>query len=319
MSTDTKASFDKVNYSLRPSKSIERALAFDGLKRLQNAMDTLDQVYLGFGSVWFSDFQIAHRTLGIKDMVSMESNDIGYARAKFNLPYRTVRILNKKSNDALPELFLDKSICDRPWIIWLDYDCAFNSDIVDDIRSVVENAPPNSILLITFDASDDRKSYALPKDRKAILERLFSKSLPELTRDDVDQGLPETIARLTTELMISAAVESGRPGGFIPAFNMIYQDTATMVTIGGVLPRPGASSSARAAISSPGWPATPEMRIVAPHLTVREAAVLQSQLPRSKKLTRAAVRKLGFDLQEDQLSSFERYYLYYPSFAQVSY
>jgi hypothetical protein len=319
MEAGKKASFDKVNYSLRPSKTIERALAFDGLKKLQFAMDTSNQVYVGFGSIWFSDFHIAHRTLGISDMVSMESDSIGFARAKFNLPYRTVRIVNQLSSDALPELYNDPLIKDRPWIIWLDYDSPLETVIVEDVRSVVENAPANSILLITFDASEDRREYGAPKDRKVILEKLFSTSLPDIKREDVDELFPETVARLSTELMIAAAVDCGRPGGFIPAFSMIYQDTATMVTIGGVLPKPGAAATARAVINDAGWPGNPAMRIVAPHLTVRESAVLQSQLPRTRRLTRAAIRRLGFDLQEDQLAAFERYYLYYPSFAQVSY
>jgi hypothetical protein len=63
-----------------------------------------------------------------------------------------------------------------------------------------------------------------------------------------------------------------------------------------------------------GEPAKP---ITAPHLTIREATVLQSQLPRVDHLTRELVRGLGFDLEVGQIEAFETYYRQYPAFAQI--
>lgn len=311
-------SFDKINYSLRPSKTIERALAFEGTQQLRTAMNLIDPVYIGFGSIWFTDFQIAHKLLGIRDLISIEGDAIGYARACFNAPYKTVRVRNQLSSDALPDLYADGSINSRPWIVWLDYDDILTQIAVDDIRSVIENAPTNSLLLVTLDVSED--DYGKPKDRRELLKSLLGTVVDdELEREDFDERLPETIGSLLTGFMTSAAVASGRPGGFVPAFDMVYRDTATMLTVGGVLPTVGTVPAVREVVGSPAWPGIVRQRILAPHLTVKEAATLQAELPSARRLTRAKVRRLGFDLADEQLAAFERYYRYFPSFAQVSF
>lgn len=75
------ASFDSVNYSLRPSKSVQRGLVFEGLRAVSNSVDLRNAVYIGFGSIWFTDFVMAHKVLNIDDMVSIEANEIGFRRA----------------------------------------------------------------------------------------------------------------------------------------------------------------------------------------------------------------------------------------------
>lgn len=311
-------SFDKVNYSLRPSKTIERALTFEGIQQLRSAMHLVDPVYVGFGSIWFTDFQIAHKILGVRDLVSIEQDSIGYARAVFNAPYKTVRVRNQISSDALADLYRDTSFNSRPWVIWLDYDDILAQIAIDDIRSVIENAPTNSLLLVTLDVSEH--DYGKPKDRKDFVKSLIGSALTdELEREDFDERLPETLGLLLSGFMTSTAVAAGRPGGFVPAFNMVYRDTATMLTVGGVLPTIGTVPAVREVIGNRAWPGIVRQRILAPHLTVKEAATLQAELPSSRQLTRSKVRRLGFDLADEQLAAFERYYRYFPSFAQVSF
>ena len=92
------ASFTTVNYSLRPSKSIQRSLVFEAVQILQGTLDLNEMVYIGFGSIWFTDFQMAHKLLNVTDMVSIEADAIGYSRAVFNQPYRTVCVRNGSSS-----------------------------------------------------------------------------------------------------------------------------------------------------------------------------------------------------------------------------
>ena len=54
-------SFNIVNYSLRPSKSIQRQIIFDGVRTLQLNWAHDQAVYIGLGSVWFTDFIMAHK------------------------------------------------------------------------------------------------------------------------------------------------------------------------------------------------------------------------------------------------------------------
>lgn len=98
----------------------------------------------------------------------------------------------------------------------------------------------------------------------------------------------------------------------------MYKDSATMVTVGGILPAKAARTITNNVVAGE-WEALIDEVIEAPHLTHREMVVLQAQLPNKKRLTRKLVQKLGFDLQDGQIESFEKYYRYYPSFAQVSY
>ena len=129
--------------------------------------------------------------------------------------------------------------------------------------------------------------------------------------------MQETLAKLAIDFMKSIAAESARAGGFVPGFRMIYKDTAAMVTVGGLLPTPKNVSKAEEIVKNPKWRCWPGTPIVAPHLTIREALILRSQLPASDSLSRSLVQELGFDLEEEQIKVFEKYYREYPAFAQI--
>ncbi len=311
-------SFNVVNYSLRPNKAIQRSLVFEGVKILQAHLNLEEMVYIGLGSIWFTDFQLAHKFLHVKDMISFESNEIGFRRAKFNQPFKTITIKNGLSHDILPELFTDNLLSKRPWLIWLDYDDALEEAKVDDIRQVIEKAPSDSILLVTLPAVG--RAFGKPANRPDRIRKILGNVVPnDLTRDACkDEALSETLLNLIADYMSSVAATAARPGGFIRAFRLAYRDGTPMITVGGILPSKGAIGASKVTVSSPNWPAITDYPIVTPPLTLKEAAVLQSQLPATRRLTRRAIQRLGFDLEEDQLRSFERFYRYYPIFAQIS-
>ena len=310
-------SFDLVNYSLRPSKSIQRQIVFSGVRELQSNLDLERMIYLGFGSIWFTDFLMAHRLLGVDDMVSVESNEIGYVRAVFNAPYATVRVKQGNSGVILPTLYEDEIIRQRPWLIWFDYDYEFNESVRDDVRSLVENAPANSIAIFTFNGKEGK--YGTAQERPVRLRELFGAVVPDdLSKASCkDEQMQETLANLALDYMRAVAADLSRPGGFIPAVRVIYKDSAPMVTVGGVLPAKGAVRTALDVVGRQAWPCFPAKPIVAPHLTMREAALLQSQLPKTAKLSRETVRSLGFDLDDTQIETFQLYYKQYPAFAQI--
>jgi hypothetical protein len=310
------ASFNLVNYSLRPNKGIQRSLVFEGVRILQTQLDLENLLYVGFGSIWFTDFMMAHKLLQVRDMISIEATEIGFQRAKFNQPYKTVVVKEGLSYDVLPNLFKASELSVRPWLVWLDYDKGLDESKTDDLRLVIENAPPNSILITTFPCTGLGK----PGNRPERIQKLLGSIVPDdLSKEScADEKLPETLLTLTSDFMVSVASSASRPGGFIPAFRLSYQDGTPMITIGGVLPTKGAVAAAKSAILSKDWPGISLDPIVTPPLTLKEAAMLQAQLPSSHPLTRRAVQALGFDLEDQQIRSFERYYQYYPIFAQIS-
>jgi Putative O-methyltransferase len=311
------ASFDVVNYSLRPSKNIQRQIIFDGVRLLQLYIDFDRLMYIGFGSIWFTDFVMAHKLLYIDDMISIESDPTGYRRAVFNSPYATVKVHEGYSTHVLQQLYNQDVIAQRSWMIWLDYDHEFTETISDDIRSVIAKAPKNSVFLITFDGKEAKYGHA--HDRVGRLRQLFGDVIPDELDSSRCKGalMQQTLADSAINFMTSIAGNLARPGGFVPAFRVMYKDSAPMVTVGGLLPANDEARSAAVTEIGGDWPCHPEKPIVAPNLTIREAALLQSQLPRSEPLSREAVRSLGFDLEDEQIEAFVKYYRQYPAFAQI--
>jgi hypothetical protein len=187
----------------------------------------------------------------------------------------------------------------------------------DDVRSLIENAPENSIVLVTFNAKDWK--YGRPADRPARLKALLGSVVPDDLSQEVckEDRIPAVLANLSLDFMQSLAADLARPGGFVPAFRMVYKDSAPMVTVGGVLPAKGAARVASDVVNDASWLGRPMKRITAPHLTMREAATLQAKLPSAAKISRAVVQELGFDLEDEQIEAFETYYREYPAFAQI--
>lgn len=311
------SSFNVVNYSVRPNKCIQRSLVFEGYKAIRDRLN-LDRInYVGLGSIWFSDFLIAHKMLHIDEMVSIESDDIGYLRAEFNKPFKSVKVVNEISTDALRSLCEDDKFNACPWLVWLDYDGAFDETVADDIRLVTESAPVNTALVVTFNA--EHRKYGRPKQRAKRLKNLFGEIVPDsLSQQDCEgEKLSNLLADLVIDSMKSAAASVRRPGGFFPCFRIIYRDGAEMVTVGGILPSTGSLSTIRETVRGKSWPSLPTEAVTIPPLTIREISVLQAQLPRRTKLTRASIKRLGFDLEENQVKAYEKFYKYYPTYAQV--
>lgn len=313
-------SFDAVNYSLRPNKTIQRAIVFDGLRSLSDKLNWSNATYIGFGSIWFTDFVMAHKRLGIDRMISIESDEIGFRRAEYNRPFRTVTVMNGLSYEIIPEFYDDPVMMSQPWIIWLDYDSVLSDDATQELRGVVERAPPNSALMVTVNASG-KKYGADPAQKRERLRVLLGDVVPDaLTRDQLREpdAFALTMADLLQQFLQATAENCARQGGFVPAFRAAYRDKASMVTVGGILPAVENRDHVSALVAEERWEGFSELAIVAPHLTLKELAVLQAQMPRAELMDRTIVQELGFDLGNDQIEIFRRYYRHYPAFAQLS-
>lgn len=311
------ASFDTVNYSLRPSKSIQRQIVFHGIRTLLDTLNLQDPVYIGLGSIWFTDFVMAHKLLDIEDMISIESHPIGYRRALFNKPYATVSVRHGVSSAVLPHLYCDKSINCRPWVIWLDYDYEISPDVVAEVKTVIENAPKDTVFLITFNGNEEK--YGPIVGRPDLLRDIYDDIVPDdlSMADCKEPNMQEHLATFTSTIMQSIAAEMARDGGFVSAFRLIYEDTTPMVTVGGFLPNEANRELVKTTLQSPDWRCLVAKRIRAPHLSIREATALQSKLPAPQGISRTDVQSLGFDLEHEQVEAFVKYYREYPSFAQI--
>jgi hypothetical protein len=313
------SSTNVVNFSLRQNKSIERGIVFDCLGDITRLLQLSHLVYVGLGSVWFSDFVLAHRLLGIDTMISIESDEVIYKRAAFNKLYRTLEVIKGSSADVIPRLVERDDLVGRPWIAWLDFDDDIDRDKLDELVELIRILPSDSILLTTFSAYAAK--YGRNENRPEYLKLLFRDAAPEgISSLDTrkQEELTGILAESTERYLTSSAIQSGRPGSFIPTIRLMYRDSAPMATVGGVLPRPENEESVRQLVNDVHWPGRSAKLIQVPHLTAREVLALQSGLPSGLPITRDDVRQLGFDLQEDQLDSYVEHYIRYPQFSQVA-
>lgn len=241
-------SYELVDYRFRPAKAVERKMMCEALRRL-SAFGPLDSYrYIGFGSVFFSDFLLIHRSLGLTRMVSIERDKSRERRFRFNRPFAAIRCLFKESTAALPTLgWKHRSI------VWLDYDTTYSPNMATDIETVCANAPSGSVLIVTVDARP--RSKTTPDqwtDELALLRSEFASRLP---LDIVVGGkrrsvTPSTLASgglaRVYATMIHAAAEGtcrSRAAGQTPErrvsfqklFDFEYADGARMLTVGGLI------------------------------------------------------------------------------------
>lgn len=312
-----------IDFSVRQNKAIERALVFEGLRRVAACIGRTDFVYVGFGSVWFVDFDSAHRELGVETMISIEAEPVTYRRAQFNKPYRTIEIIHGMSHDVLPQLIVDRAdLTQRPWIVWLDYDNVLDETKLDEIQALIATLPDDSVLLATFSASLPR--YASPpSSARARFEELFGNAFPTerfpSTRSYKDEkALMVALSEALSDFMQSEHIRSARPGRFVPGFRLQYQDGTPMATAGGVLASDSNAEAIAKLVDGTNWTAASSVPIVTPPLTQREVAALRALLPNEQEPSRQDVQNLGFDLEDEQIASFVEHYLRYPSFVQTA-
>jgi hypothetical protein len=312
-------SFKGVNYSIRPSKTIQRGLVFEGLRALKEDLDWAKASYVGMGSIWFTDFILAHKALGLNRMVSIESHPIGFRRASFNKPYRFVRMKEGFTYDVIPSLYEHEARFPKnPAIVWLDYDQGIDDDKLDEIRYVVDNATDDSVLLVTFNANDHHYGND-PASRIGAVRDLFGNLVPQQLKGSRVSGLRlgNTLADLTENVMLSTSLKIRKVNPCVPAFRLVYQDSATMVTVGAVFPRADRHATVKRRVTNRAWVGRPSDPVIAPHLTSKEASILQANLPLRSTLNRQDVQALGFDLEEEQIKAFSNFYRHYPMFAQI--
>lgn len=312
MSDPTK-SYLKVHYELRPAKQVERRMIIDALQILgENGFPVREYRYTGMGSVYFIDFILFHRILGIESMTSVEYDEGIAKRVEFNRPFEFVDVQIKPIGDVIPSLSPDQR-----HLLWLDYDGIITGNQLQDISLAATFLTRGSILLITVDVEpptdtndpEDWKQYYLAEAASYLDEETktsaFAKSkLPTRTVELVDKAIKNGLAGRTE-------VE------FIPLFNFLYRDTHSMITIGGMI---GGSAEKRR-IRGSGLVDTFYYRhslngdpclIKVPLLTRKERQYLDGFMPYSDSWL-----PQDFEMSSDLVLAYRDIYRFCPSYAEL--
>lgn len=296
-----------VSYAQRPAKHVQRRMVVDALRRMRSFSEPHDYQYVGFGGMEFVDFDLVHRELGIADMVSIELDSSGAARYRFNAPFASVRLLFDRASAVLPTLLDDPIIR----IVWLDYECRLNLEVLQDVGTALRKLLPGSALVVSVNAQG-------PPRAAERLEQFTS----DVGADRVASGTTDaTLAQWGWSqasydvLVADAKAEIARRAdgsGFEQIFHFRYADGARMLTWGGILVGPGN----RPAFAGADFPALAQVRtaqdapyeVAPPTLTMREALHLNAQLPHG------APENLQADgIPAKDLRSYADLYRWYPS------
>lgn len=317
-------SYEKINYSLRPAKCIERKMLCETFRRLSIFGKVEAYSYVGFGSTFFSDFALFHKSLNISNMTSIEKDETKKDRFEFNRPFRCIDIKYGHSNEVLPNLNWETRS-----ILWLDYDSRLTKNVLSDIKTFCTNAIPASLLIISVNVQPEKNIdisydkipvYRLEQLRKAVGDVRVPKDLRG--KNLAKWGTANVCRRIIyNEIMQTLNRRNGiRKEGnklcYKQLFNFHYSDNAQMLTTGGLLYDEGQEHllnlCAFDALSFVRQKDKP-YHIEVPNLTFKEIRHIDEQLPKKEghQLTAHAVRSSDID-------KYEKLYRYFPAFTEAS-
>lgn len=308
-------SFDRIDYTVRPAKYAERRMLRDIFRRVSPFASPEDYVYVGFGSVWFADFSLFHRGLGVREMVSIESSVKAVQRVTDNAPFN-ISLKFDRSERVLPTL--DWS---RLQFMWLDYDDAIDPNKLRDVDFVARKARSGSLLAVTVRASE-AKEYDPTGDIGASTASFRQKFDPGLYPAEIDDGdlmgYPFcTLSRSMLQTKIEDALDvrnskADDPVRFQPICSIDYADGVLMTTLVGMFH----SESDAQRMTECGFdrldflPALGSIiRIEVPLMTPREIRLIESQLP----LVDGQELDIG-SIPEKQVERLVKLYRHLPAF-----
>lgn len=308
-------SFLRANFAVRLNKGIERKLIFRVLSLLADYFPVADYKYLGMGSMWFMDFLMAYRHLGIKKMVSFEFDQADANRARSNVPLSIIDVRSGDVGDHIGRLRIEK----ERTIVWLDFDNSVDDDNLETLTAASAKMRSGSVIVATFEASKPPGSKLIPREkwlREMFLDAVPA-TLPARYFDDNLEAYPTHLAELLHETLRETLRISAGGRSYIPLFAFVYRDGRSMVTVGGIIVNPRDSarlnSSATMKLDFVGSGVTV---LEAPLLTAREKAALDTLLP-SRRIAVRRARRFGVRLPAEMLASYTRWFREYPLFAEI--
>jgi hypothetical protein len=314
-------SFGRINYSLRPNKSAERKILMDSLGCLSEAFNFIDYRYIGFGSLWFVDFVLLHKLIGVTDMHSIESEMHYENRVRFNKPLGCINVHMGRSEDILPKLVES----DRRSILWLDYDGILESALKGgDIERVVSDVPSGSLLLVTVNADHiqlkDKNFNGQELTPSEYLESFCEEYLPAEYESKLTKNqFPKLVGEVILNAMKSTALDSRSDVRFYPLWNICYADGVKMVTAGGILLNAEDFKNFERLNISQKNPFmsldSSQKDLDLPILTLKEKMHLDSKLPSVAGLK---LRDIEFTMAQKDLDTYQSLYKYFPLYGEMS-
>jgi hypothetical protein len=319
-----KRDFEQIDYSIRPSKQIERRLFIEVLQQLSKAgIHISDYAYIGCGSIFYADFIMFHKYLRIADMICVEREEIP-KRMEFNKPYDFIRLFMEPFSNLIPRLESD-----RKYLLWLDENDILTGELLDDVGTLLESLCPGCVLMITvnaeprsymrfFDEVQDEKSIGTTDKEQLVsaIQNEFGKYCGKIEKSELTlKRFPELLARIFRSKIETSLILRSQYR-FIQLFNYKYSDGAQMLTIGGLVDKEERKSE----LSKIGMfekeyinDRLAPLEISVPPLTLREKQWLDQNL---EQLRGGSIAP-PFEIKSSLLNNYLSYYRQYPSFHEI--
>ncbi len=313
-------------YHLRPNKAADRFALLEAIRRLPLLGDGgLDKyTYFSMGGAYLEDFRLLYEFCPEMGMVSIESDGEVYRRQKFNLPFRTLKLIEEDVSSFISRY--DPG--DNKSVFWLDY-TRLEYGCFLDFSALLETVPPNSMIKITL-RSDPRiywdQNPAGPNNKQAErFKRQFGGIMPDSSANP--PRAPEDLAYLLQEMLQIASEKVLPPGAtgrsFVPVSSFYYSDGTWMFTLTGLVCDVDKTQSVRRAFrnwefANLDW--SKPIRISVPVLSTKERLHLQRILPTKTAAGRRLRKRLGYLIEDDvlktedaleQYAAFHRYSPYF--------
>ena len=324
-------SYEKINYLLRPNKSVERKMVCELLSRLSAIKDISTYQYIGMGSTYFADFSLFHRALGISHMISIEGEGRAQDRCEFNKPYSCIDLKMGITTEILPNL--DFNSCDS--IVWLDYDDGISDTVFSDINTLVTMLRPDSFFMLSLNAE-----YAFLKQksedgedgiRSNLIQRIGENRFPNEFREkaiSAKEYLKILYMCVVQEINSAVQKRNGMEENkvmFHQTINFVYKDGARMITIGGFLLNVDEEEEKLMKMGIKQLPfyrnTLDYFHIKCPILSIKEIQALNKYLPCEIIMDqngKIGNKKLDeFPVENRDIKQYSYIYRYYPNFAET--
>lgn len=312
------ASYREIDYRVRPGKYAERLMMVEAFRRLRfGTLETYQ--YVGLGSVYFSDFSLVHKALGITKLVSIERAEHDRPRFEANIPFGCIEMMWGETGSELPKIDLDLRS-----IVWLDYDGRLSRAVLGDVREFAARAVTGSVLAITAQSRFERVSQEDGTDAsvEAVVAALGEERVPfelatkDLRGDGTGRLYRNVIVEELTRTLADRNVgrHQGQEMRFRQILNFRYEDGVRMMTVAFVFFDAGQEALfnlCRFEDLEFYRDGEDIFEIEIPKLTPREARFLDAQMPRSlAEIDLAAV-------PERDARQYSKIYRYFPNIAIV--
>jgi hypothetical protein len=312
-------SWENVNYEFRPAKQVERRMLLHTFECLKEAGFPISKYkYTGLGSIYFIDFIMFHRYLGICKFLSVEASAEIARRVKFNKPFACVDVAIGDIAD-----FISRLSSDSQHILWLDFDFLLTEEVLETVHLAAAQLSHGSILLVTVDVEPPgRPEDGLTKWNPRMWRKYFLEegknyiwSKPAIS--DFARGrLPNTNARLI-ESAITKGILARTDVLFQPLFNFIYADGHRMLSIGGMIANEPElqklfSIDRRALYFLKSSLTEEPYEIIVPKVTRKERLYLDRMMPCLEGWVPEE-----FELKSEKVQAYRSVYRYFPAYTEM--